>query len=63
MDIFELATKANEVCENTNSHRRFWIQDERYFICNNIDAMDDIDEVTEKQFISRINNLIKNYDI
>lgn len=63
MDIFELATKANEVCENTNSHRRFWIQGERYFICNSINTMDDIDEVTEEQFISRINNLIKNYDI
>ena len=58
MDIFKLATKANEVCENTNSHIRYWIVDNRYFICNNINVMDDIDEVTEEQFISRINSLI-----
>lgn len=60
MDIFELAIKANEICENKDSKRRFWIVDDRYFICNNIDAMDDIDEITKEQFINKCNALINN---
>ena len=48
-NIYELAEKANEACELNNSDTRYWIQElngeERYFICNNIIEMDNIDEV------------------
>lgn len=56
--IEELAIKANSVCENNDSYRRFWIEGDRFFICNNVEDMDDIDEVSEAEFISRINRLI-----
>jgi hypothetical protein len=62
-DIYELAEKANEACEANNSDTRYWIQEmngeERYFICNNITEMDDIDEVSEKEFVSRIKRFLK----
>lgn len=57
-DKYELAEKANSLCENNGSYRRFWIIEDRFFICNNVEDMDDIDEVSEKEFISRINRLI-----
>lgn len=62
-DIYELAEMANEACELNNSDTRYWIQEldgeERYFICNNITEMDDIDEVSEKEFVSRIKRFLK----
>ena len=62
-DIYELAERANEACELNNSDTRYWIQEldgeERYFICNNITEMDDIDEVSEKEFVSRIKRFLK----
>lgn len=58
-EIYELANKANDACEVNNSDTRYWINGGRYFICNNITEMDDIDEVSEKEFVSRIKRFIK----
>lgn len=63
-EIYELANKANDACEVNNSDTRYWINDDdtkdvRFFICNNITEMDDIDEVSEKEFVSRIKRFIK----
>jgi hypothetical protein len=62
-DIHTLAEQANEICENTNSETRYWIDesnpsDVRFFICNSISTMDNIDEVSEQEFRSRINRVI-----
>ena len=62
-NIYELAERANEVCELNNSDTRYWIQnlngEERYFICNNATEMDDIDEVSKKEFVSHIKRFLK----
>ena len=63
-ELYELANKANDACEVNNSDTRYWINDDnpndvRLFICNNIEEMDDIDEVSEKEFVSRIKRFIK----
>ena len=58
-DIFELAKKANESCELNNSDTRYWIDGGRYFICNNVTEMENIDEVSEKEFRSRIERFLK----
>ena len=63
-EIYELANKANDACEVNNSDPRYWINDDnpkdvRFFICNNIEEMDDIDEVSEEEFVSRIKRFIK----
>lgn len=62
-DIYTLAEQANSICENTDSETRYWInndnpKDVRFFICNSISTMDNIDEVSEKEFRSRINKVI-----
>lgn len=62
-EIYELANKANDACEVNNSDTRYWINDDnpndvRFFICNNITEMDDIDEVSEKEFVSRIKRFL-----
>lgn len=63
-DIYKLAEKANDICESRNLDARYWVQElngeERYFICNNVTNMENIDEVSKKEFISRIEILIKN---
>ena len=33
--------------------------EERYFICNNATEMDDIDEVSKKEFVSHIKRFLK----
>jgi len=53
-EIIQLASEANERNENTCSPVRFWVEDGRYFVCNDITEMDDIDELTEKAFLRKI---------
>ncbi len=55
--IYSSAEKANEVCERKNLYRRFWIIEDRFFICNNVEAMDDIDEVSMDEFLLKIKRL------
>lgn len=62
-DIHTLAGQANTVCENTGSETRYWIDDSnpddvRFFICNSISTMDNIDEVSEREFRSRIDRVL-----
>lgn len=62
-DIYELTEQANSICESTNSETRYWIDstnanDVRYFICNSISTMDNIDEVSEREFVSRVKRVI-----
>ena len=57
-EIYELAEQANNICEEQNKSFRFWIEGDRYFICNNIDDMDDIDELREEHFINRAKKVI-----
>ena len=63
-DIITLAEKANEVNENSNSPVRYWFErlrgESRFFICNNIGGMDNIDEVSEAIFIKRAQRTIQN---
>lgn len=47
-EIYNLAEQANNACED-----RFWIVGDRYFICHNIEDMDDFDELSEEHFINR----------
>lgn len=63
-ELYELCEKANDACEVNNSDTRYWINDDnpndvRFFICNDITEMDDIDEVSEKVFVSRIKRFLK----
>lgn len=53
-EIIQLAEEANERNENTCSPVRFWVENGRYFVCNDITEMDDIDELTEKAFLRKI---------
>lgn len=53
-EIIQLASEANERNEDTCSPVRFWVQDGRYFVCNDITDGDDIDELTEKAFVKKI---------
>ena len=53
-EIIQLASEANERNENTCSPVRFWVENGRYFVCNDITEMDDIDELTEKVFLRKI---------
>lgn len=53
-EIIQLASEANERNENTCSPVRFWVENGRYFVCNDITEMDDIDELTEKAFLRKI---------
>ena len=55
--IYSSAGKANEICEKKNSYRRFWIIGDRFFICNNVADMDDIDEVSRDEFLLKIKRL------
>ena len=57
-EIYELAVQANNICEEKNKPFRFWIVADRYFICNNIDEMEDIDELTEEHFVNRAKKVI-----
>lgn len=57
-EIYNLAEQANNVCEELNKPFRFWIVEDRYFICNNIEDMDDIDELREEHFINRAKKVI-----
>jgi hypothetical protein len=57
--IYELAERANNICEEQNKPFRFWIEGDRYFICNNIDEMEDIDELREEHFINRAKKVIE----
>ena len=57
-EIVQLATEANAHNEDTCSPVRFWVENGRYFICNDITEMDDIDELTEKQFIKRVRMVV-----
>lgn len=57
-EIYELAEQANDICEGQNKPFRFWIAGNSYFICNNIDEMEDIDELTEEHFVNRIKRII-----
>lgn len=57
-NIYELAKRANEANELNNSEIRFWISGGRYFICYDIMEMDNIDEVNEKEFISKIERIL-----
>lgn len=52
-EIYNLAEQANNACEELNKPYRFWIVEDRYFICHNIEDMDDIDEIREEHFINR----------
>lgn len=58
-EIYELAEQANNVCEELNKPYRFWIESDRYFICNNIDEMEDINELREEHFINRAKKVIE----
>lgn len=62
-DIYELAEKANDSCELNNCDTRYWIHEfngeVRYFICNNVTEMDDIDEVSKEEFVKRIERFLK----
>ena len=53
-EIIQLASEANERNENTCSPVRFWVENGRYFVCNDITECDDIDELTEKAFLRKI---------
>jgi hypothetical protein len=57
-EIYNLAEQANDICEGQNKPFRFWIVADRFFICNNIDEMEDIDELTEKHFVNRMKRII-----
>ena len=63
-EIVALAERANEANENKKSTVRFWLEELngeiRFFICNNIDEMEDIDEVSEAIFINRAQRTIRN---
>ena len=56
--IKQLAEQANAHNEDTCSPVRFWMEGNRFFICNDITEMDDIDELTEKQFIKRVRMVV-----
>ena len=53
-EIAQLAVQANARNEDTCSPVRFWVENGRYFICNDITEEDDIDELTEKAFVKKI---------
>jgi len=53
-EIAQLAVQANAHNEDTCSPVRFWVENGRYFICNDITEEDDIDELTEKAFVKKI---------
>lgn len=57
-EIYELAEQANNICEEKNKPFRFWIEGDGYFICNNIEGMDDIDELSEEHFVNRAKKVI-----
>jgi hypothetical protein len=57
-EIYELAEQANNICEEKNKPFRFWIAGNSYFICNNIDEMEDIDELSEENFINRVKKIV-----
>ena len=57
-EIAELAIQANNICEEKNKPFRFWIVAGRYFVCNNIEGMDDIDELSEEEFVNRAKKII-----
>ena len=57
-EIYELAEQANNICEEKNKPFRFWIAGNSYFICNNIDEMDDIDELSEEHFVNRAKKIV-----
>lgn len=57
-EIYNLAEQANNACEELNKPFRFWIEGDRYFICHNIEDMDDIDEIREEHFINRAKAII-----
>lgn len=58
-EIYDLAEQANNICEEKNKPFRFWIAGNSYFICNNIEGMDDIDELSEEHFINRAKKVIE----
>ena len=57
-EIYNLAEQANNVCEELNKPFRVWIEGDMYFICHNIEDMDDIDELREEHFINRAKKTI-----
>ena len=57
-EIRNIAEQANARNEDTCSPVRFWIEGDRYFICNNIYEMDDIDELKEKEFVGKIQRVL-----
>ena len=57
-EIYELAEQANNICEEKDKPFRFWIEGDGYFICNNIEGMDDIDELSEENFVNRAKKVI-----
>lgn len=57
-EIYDLAEQANNICEEQDKPFRFWIAEEGYFICNNIEGMDDIDELSEEHFVNRAKKVI-----
>jgi hypothetical protein len=57
-EIYELAEQANNICEEKNKPFRFWIAGNSYFICNNIEDGDDIDELSEEHFINRAKKIV-----
>lgn len=58
-EIYELAEQVNNICEEQNKPFRFWIEGDRYFICNNIEEMEDIDELREELFIKCAKKVIE----
>lgn len=53
-EIAQLVHQANAHNEDTCSPVRFWVENGRYFICNDITEEDDIDELTEKAFVKKV---------
>lgn len=58
-EIYDLAEQANNICEEKNKPFRFWIAGNSYFICNNIEDGDDIDELAEEHFVNRAKKVIE----
>ncbi len=55
-DLEELVDELNGVTEEQH-----WIEDGRYFVCYDTDNMDNIDEISEKELINKINRKLVDY--
>lgn len=49
------------MCEAMNdiSNVEYWIEDDRFFVCNDTENMDNIDEISKEEFIKRFVSLAR----